>query len=113
MDFCIYTNPVTCRFAGWIFSRPLGGVGTIMGPVHLAPQLPWFGSEPGLTEAFATSLTATIPTAMSGAAGHYNKGAVDSKPALIIGIPSFLAAFLWAIITSKAPASTLSVVFEL
>ena len=82
-----------------------------MGPVHFGSSAPCLDPNPAIRVAFATSLTATIPTAMSGAAGHYNKGAVDSKPALIIGIPSFLAAFLGAIITSKAPASTLSVVF--
>jgi uncharacterized membrane protein YfcA len=88
------------------------GGGFIMGPVQFW-LLSYLGLDPNLAirVAFATSLTAIIPTAMSGAAGHYLKGAVDLKTALTIGIPSFLAAFLGAIITSKAPASVLSIVF--
>lgn len=88
------------------------GGGFIMGPVQFW-LLSYLGLDPNLAirVAFATSLAVIIPTAMSGATGHYFKGAVKTKTALTIGIPSFLSAFIGAIITSKAPASVLSIVF--
>lgn len=90
------------------------GGGFIMGPVQFW-LLSSLGLDPNLAirMAFATSLAAIIPTALSGSAGHYSMGAVELKTALIIGFPSFIAAFFGAIITSQAPADVLSPVFGL
>lgn len=64
-----------------------------------------------LRVSFATSLAVILPTAISGALGHWKRGAVVLKPAILLGVTGFAGAFLGALVTSNSPAEILRIIF--
>lgn len=114
MDFIFYVLILLISgvFVGFLSGLLGVGGGFIMGPVQFWLLLS-LGLEPDMAIriAFGTSLAAIIPTALSGSTGHYLKGAVDVKPAILIGLSSFITAYLGGIITANTPAYILSTLF--
>ena len=88
------------------------GGGFIMVPVQYivftAMGLP---TDVAIKLAFGTSLLVILPTAISGAWRHSQKGAVWWKAAIIIGSCSFIAAFGGAAIATHLPGAGLKIAF--
>ncbi len=114
MDFIVYVLIllITGVFVGFLSGLLGVGGGFVMGPVQFWLLL-FLGFEPNMAIriAFGTSLAVIIPTALSGSAGHYIKGAVEIKPAMIIGLSSIITAYIGGVITANTPAYVLSTLF--
>jgi uncharacterized protein len=98
------------------FATGLLGVG---GGFILVPIQFWLlesvGVDPtiALRIALGTSLAIIIPTAISGAYGHYRKKSVLIRPAIFLGLSGFLGGILGAIIATHTPGNILRVFFGL
>ncbi len=90
------------------------GGGFIMVPVQFF-LLTALGSDPdtALRVAFATSLAVILPTAISGALGHWRRGAVMVVPAIFLGLAGLVGGIFGAGISSNTPAAILSFIFGL
>lgn len=73
------------------------------------------GADPdtALRVSFATSLTVILPTALSGALGHWRRGAVMVVPAILLGLAGLMGGVFGAGISSNTPAAILSFIFGL
>ena len=114
MDLIVYILILllTGTFVGFA-SGLLGiGGGFIMVPVQFF-LLTALGIDPdtSLRVAFATSLMVILPTALSGALGHWRRGAVLTGPAIILGTTGIIGGVLGAVISSQSPAALLSFIF--
>jgi uncharacterized membrane protein YfcA len=116
MDLILYILILLSTGAFVGFASGLLGVGGgfIMVPVQYF-LLTAIGLDPdtALRMAFATSLTVILPTALSGAWGHWRMGAVMVVPAIFLGVTGIIGGVLGAGISSYAPASILSFIFGL
>ncbi|MGC9516844.1 MAG: sulfite exporter TauE/SafE family protein [Methanomicrobiales archaeon] len=89
----------------------LGG-GFILGPVQfwLLESL-GYDSTIAIRVAFGTSLAVILPTAISGAYGHYRRKSVIFKPALILGISGFIGGLFGGVIATNIPGEYLRLIF--
>jgi uncharacterized protein len=114
MDFILYL--IVLLFTGALvgFASGLLGVGGgfIMVPIQFF-LLTSLGVDPttSIRVAFGTSLAVILPTAISGALGHKRRGAVVTKPLILMGISGFLGAILGGTIASNTPGVYLRVIF--
>ena len=96
------------------FASGLLGVGGafIMVPVQFW-MLKWMGVDPtiAIRVSFGTSLLVILPTAISSAITHHQKGAVDWKAAVILGLTGASVAFWGAYVASRIPGSVLTAFF--
>jgi len=96
------------------FATGLLGVG---GGFILVPVQYWFLESIGINitiairVAFGTSLAVILPTAISGAYGHYCRKCVFIKPAIIMGFSGLLAGFIGGFIASNINGDFLRVLF--
>jgi uncharacterized membrane protein YfcA len=90
------------------------GGGIVLVPV-LDAMLVAGGTPPeqALHVAVATSLATIIPTSLSSARAHHRRGAVDVPLARRWAVAMLVGAALGAVLASRAPAATLSLVFGL
>jgi len=88
------------------------GGGFIMVPVQFF-MLIGMGVDPdtALRVAFATSLAVILPTALSGAIGHWRHGAVLFWPAFLLGATGLIGGVSGAAVASHSPANFLSAAF--
>lgn len=116
MDLIIYLLILlfTGAFVGFASGLLGVGGGFIMVPIQYF-LLTAMGLDPdtALRIAFATSLTVILPTALSGAVGHWRRGAVMVVPAIILGLTGLIGGVIGAGISSYTPASILSFIFGL
>ncbi len=61
--------------------------------------------------AFGTSLAVILPTAISGALGHKRRGAVITRPLILMGISGLIAALIGGTIASNTPGIYLKIIF--
>jgi uncharacterized membrane protein YfcA len=114
MDFILYL--IVLLFTGALvgFASGLLGVGGgfIMVPIQFF-LLTSLGVDPttSIRVAFGTSLAVILPTAISGALGHKRRGAVVTKPLILMGISGLLGAILGGTIASNTPGVYLRVIF--
>jgi uncharacterized protein len=96
------------------FASGLLGVGGafIMVPVQFW-MLKWMGVDPtiAIRVSFGTSLLVILPTAIASSITHHQKGAVDWKAAVILGLTGASVAFLGGYVASRVPGSFLTTVF--
>jgi uncharacterized membrane protein YfcA len=95
------------------FSGLLGvGGGAIMTPaqdiVYTAMGIP---GDMTIKLAFGTSLLVILPTAISGAWKHHQKGVVQWKVATVMGSCTFIAAFAGATLATQLPGAGLKIAF--
>ncbi len=96
------------------FATGLLGVG---GGFILVPVQFWLLESMGINStiairvAFGTSLAVILPTAISGAYGHYYRRCVLVKPAIILGIFGFFGGLLGGVIASNVPGEYLRLIF--
>jgi uncharacterized protein len=114
MEFIVYIlillgTGVLVGFASGLLG--VGG-GFIMVPVQFFLLIS-MGVDPNtaIRVAFATSLAVILPTAISGAIGHWRHHAVLIWPAFLLGTTGLTGGILGAIIASHLPADILSVIF--
>lgn len=114
MEFLTYLLVLLATGAFVGFASGLLGVGGgfIMVPVQFF-LLTSMGADPdtALRVAFATSLAVILPTALSGAWGHWRRGAVLVTPAIMLGITGLIGGIFGAEISSNTPAIILSFIF--
>ena len=114
MDFLLYI--VALLFTGALvgFTSGLLGVGGgfIMVPVQFF-LLTSLGIDrtTAIRVAFGTSLAVILPTAISGTIGHKRRGAVITKPLILMGISGLIAALIGGTIASNTPGIYLKVIF--
>jgi hypothetical protein len=114
MDFILYL--IVLLFTGALvgFASGLLGVGGgfIMVPIQFF-LLTSLGVDPttSIRVAFGTSLAVILPTAISGALGHKRRGAVVTKPMILMGISGLLGAIVGGTIASNTPGVYLRVIF--
>jgi uncharacterized membrane protein YfcA len=96
------------------FASGLLGVGGafIMVPVQFW-MLKWMGVDPtiAIRVSFGTSLLVILPTAITSSITHHQKGAVDWKAAVILGLTGASVAFLGGYVASRVPGSFLTTFF--
>jgi uncharacterized protein len=116
MEFTIYIlillgTGILVGFASGLLG--VGG-GFIMVPVQFF-LLTSMGVDPNtaIRVAFATSLVVILPTAISGALGHWRRGAVLIWPAFLLGTTGLTGGILGAVIASQSSANILSMIFGL
>ncbi len=106
MDFIIYIVVLLLTGALVGFASGLLGVGGgfIMVPIQFF-LLTSLGFDPttSIRVAFGTSLAVILPTAISGALGHKRRGAVISRPMILMGISGLIAALIGGTIASNTP----------
>jgi uncharacterized membrane protein YfcA len=116
MEFITYILILvaTGTFVGFASGLLGVGGGFIMAPVQFF-LLTSMGVDPdtAIRIAFATSLAVILPTALSGALGHWRRGAVMVTPAIFLGIAGLFGGIIGAGIASNAPAALLSFIFGL
>lgn len=116
MELVIYILILISTGAFVGFASGLLGIGGgfIMVPVQFF-LLTALGVDPdtALRVAFATSLAVILPTAISGALGHWRRGAVMVVPAIILGLTGLVGGIFGAVISSNTPAAILSFIFGL
>lgn len=73
------------------------------------------GVEPTMATriSFGTALAVALPTAINAAQGHYRRGAVVPRAALLLGITGFVGAFFGGAVAAHAPGNLLRIVFGL
>jgi uncharacterized protein len=98
--------------AGFISGLVGVGGGFIIVPVQFW-LLTSMGVDPTLAIriAFGTSLAVVLPTALSGAVGHYHQKAVLLKPAVFMSLTGIVGGFLGGIIATHSPGDYLKVLF--
>ncbi|MDD3754114.1 MAG: sulfite exporter TauE/SafE family protein [Methanobacterium sp.] len=103
---------VTGAFVGFTSGLLGVGGGFIMVPVQFF-LLTSMGIDPdtALRVAFATSLAVIFPTALNGTLGHWKRGAVQIKPAIILGVSGLFGGILGALTASHASVRILSFIF--
>ena len=96
------------------FSSGLLGVGGafVMVPVQFW-MLKWMGVDPtiAIRVSFGTSLLVILPTAISSAITHNQKGAVHWKAGVILGLTGACVAFLGAYVASRVSGGYLTTIF--
>jgi uncharacterized membrane protein YfcA len=96
------------------FASGLLGVGGafIMVPVQFW-MLKWMGVDPtiAIRVSFGTSLLVILPTAITGAITHHQKGAVHWKAGVILGLTGASVAFLGAYVASQVSGGYLTTAF--
>jgi len=99
-------------FTGF-FSGLLGvGGGSIMTPVqYIVYTGMGISTDMAIKLAFGTNLLVILPTALSGARRHHQKGAVWWKAATIMGSCTFMAAFAGATLATHLPGTGLKIAF--
>lgn len=116
MEFLTYILVLLATGAFVGFASGLLGVGGgfIMVPVQFF-LLTSMGVDPNtaIRMSFATSLAVILPTALSGAWGHWRRGAVLLVPAMFLGIAGLVGGIFGAGIASNAPVVILSFIFGL
>lgn len=116
MEFLTYILILLATGAFVGFASGLLGVGGgfIMVPVQFF-LLTSMGVDPNtaIRMSFATSLAVILPTALSGAWGHWRRGAVLLVPAIFLGIAGLVGGIFGAGIASNAPVVILSFIFGL
>jgi uncharacterized membrane protein YfcA len=114
MDFIIYLVVLLLTGALVGFASGLLGVGGgfIMVPIQFF-LLTSLGFDPttSIRVAFGTSLAVILPTAISGALGHKRRGAVITRPLILMGISGLIAALIGGTIASNTPGIYLKVIF--
>jgi len=102
----------TGAFVGFTSGLLGVGGGFIMVPVQFF-LLTSIGIDPdtSLRVAFATSLAVILPTAFSGAWGHWRRDAVLIKPAMVLGVSGLFGGILGALTSSFAPVGILRFLF--
>jgi len=105
---------VTGTFVGFASGLLGVGGGFIMAPVQFF-LLSSMGVDPNtsIRIAFATSLAVILPTALSGAYGHWRRGAVMVVPSIFLGTAGLCGGIIGAGIASNISAAILSVIFGL
>jgi len=88
------------------------GGGFIMVPIQFW-LLTSMGIDPtiAIRVSLATSLAVILPTALSGAYGHYRKKAVLLRPAAYLGVTGLIGAIIGAYIASNIPGNILEFAF--
>lgn len=100
--------------AGIGFASGLLGVG---GGFIMVPVLYWLMTSTGIDPTIAlrvslgTSLAVILPTALSGAFGHYRRQAVLIKPTLYIASTGIIGGILGGIIATSIPGDILKTIF--
>ncbi|HII05853.1 MAG TPA: sulfite exporter TauE/SafE family protein [Methanotrichaceae archaeon] len=98
------------------FASGMLGVGGcfIMVPVQFW-VLTSMGVEPTMATriSFGTALAVALPTAINAAQGHYRRGAVVPRAALLLGITGLVGAFFGGTVAAHAPGALLRIVFGL
>ncbi len=100
--------------AGAGFVSGLVGIG---GGFIIVPVQYWLLTSMGIDPtvairiAFGTSLAVILPTALSGAVGHYHQKAVLLKPAVFMSLTGIVGGFLGGIIATHSPGDYLRVLF--
>lgn len=100
--------------AGVGFASGLLGVG---GGFILVPILYWLMISIGIDPTIAirvslgTSLAVILPTALSGAYGHYKKEAVLIKPATYLAVTGIIGGFIGGTIASNIPGNFMTLIF--
>jgi len=98
------------------FASGMLGVGGcfIMVPVQFW-VLTSMGVEPTMATriSFGTALAVALPTAINAAQGHYRRGAVVPRAALLLGITGLVGAFFGGAVAAHAPGALLRIVFGL
>ncbi|BDZ72165.1 hypothetical protein GCM10025861_26820 [Methanobacterium petrolearium] len=104
----------TGTFVGFASGLLGVGGGFIMAPVQFF-LLTSMGIDPdtSIRIAFATSLAVILPTALSGAYGHWRRGAVLVVPSIFLGISGLCGGIIGAGIASNISAAILSFIFGL
>jgi hypothetical protein len=105
---------ITGAFVGFTSGLLGVGGGFIMVPVQFF-LLTSIGTDPdtALRVSFATSLAVILPTALNGTWGHWRRGAVLIKPAMILGVSGLFGGILGALTSSYTPVSILRFLFGL
>jgi uncharacterized membrane protein YfcA len=113
MDIVFYLAVLllTGLFVGFASGLLGVGGGFIMGPVQFF-LLTSIGLDAtiAIRVAFGTSLAVILPTAFSGAIGHRRKGAVEFKPALLLGLTGFIGGIFGALMATNAPVEILRII---
>lgn len=100
--------------AGIGFASGLLGVG---GGFIMVPVLYWLMTSMGIDPTIAirvslgTSLAVILPTAISGAFGHYRKNAVLIRPTIYIASTGIIGGVFGGIIATNIPGDVLKVIF--
>lgn len=100
--------------AGIGFASGLLGVG---GGFIMVPIQYWLLTTMGIDPTIAirvslgTSLAVILPTAISGAYGHYRKDAVLLKPVFFLAITGIMGGFIGGTIASNLPGDVLTLIF--
>lgn len=100
--------------AGIGFASGLLGVG---GGFIMVPVQYWLLTSMGIDPTIAirvsigTSLAVILPTAISGAYGHYKKSAVLLKPAISLGVTGIIGSIIGGTIASNIPGDILTFIF--
>lgn len=90
------------------------GGGFIMVPIiYSLLSIMGVDSTLAIRMAFATSLAAIIPTALSSAYGHQRKQTVIFKAVLYLGVSGFIGGILGGDIASHLPGDLLKIIFSL
>jgi len=114
MDFIIYIVVLLLTGALVGFASGLLGVGGgfIMVPIQFF-LLTSLGFDPttSIRVAFGTSLAVILPTAISGTFGHKRRGAVVTRPTILMGISGLIAALIGGTIASNTPGVYLKIIF--
>ncbi|MGZ7108117.1 MAG: sulfite exporter TauE/SafE family protein [Methanobacterium sp.] len=100
--------------AGIGFASGLLGVG---GGFIMVPVLYWLMTLTGIDSTIAirvsvgTSLAVILPTALSGAYGHYRKNAVLVKPTIYLAAGGIIGGILGGLIATSIPGDILKIIF--
>jgi uncharacterized protein len=114
MDFIFYLFVLLLTGALVGFASGLLGVGGgfIMVPIQFF-LLTSLGVDPttAIRVAFGTSLAVILPTAVSGAIGHARRGAVLSRPLILMGFSGLIAALVGGTLAAHTPGIYLKTIF--
>jgi uncharacterized membrane protein YfcA len=112
----VYALALMITGIGAGFASGMLGVGGcfIMVPVQFW-VLTSMGVEPTMATriSFGTALAVAFPTAINAAQGHYRRGAVVPRAALLLGITGLVGAFFGGAVAAHAPGNLLRIVFGL
>jgi len=107
----------TCLFFTGITSGTISGLFGVGGGSLMTPVQFWLYTAGGLDStlatrlAFGTSLAVIIPTMISGALAHHNRGAVDWQAAIPLGLAAICGGFTGGIAASHLPGGLLRLFF--
>jgi uncharacterized protein len=108
-----------CLFFTGIVSGTVSGLFGVGGGSLMTPVQFWLYTNGGMDStlasrvAFGTSLAVIIPTMISGALAHHNRGAVDWKAVIPMGIAAFAGGLAGGLFASHIPGHLLRMFFAI